>query len=403
MSNDPSRNSYDVGGVRLAQPFKIRRLGHTGFNVSFYEKTVDFYVRVLGFRASDEFDLRVLPNFPKDNKDVQSVFLTYGSDHHALVMVPKSFEDAFGAAAPGITLNQITWQVNALSEVVEGGKFVTDRGMDIVRIGRDLPGSNWAMYFKAPDGHINELYYGMEQIGWNRKSKPTTMHDLEFAGAITLPQISERTEVAEAEARGINIDAGHQTPSPKAPTYSVGGVLLERPFKIVRLGPLRFFVSDVEEMVVFYRDVLGLTVTEEVIFEGMRCVFLRAGSEHHSVAIYPLALRERLGFSGHSHCMALGLQVGNYTQLRDTLAFLRDQGCKIIDFPAELHPGIDYTVNVLDPEGLCIQLYYYMEQIGWDGRPRPANLRRVANPNWPTSLEPHSDTYADTAFLGPLD
>ena len=403
MKSDPTVNSYDVGGVRLARPFKIRRLGHTGFDVSSFDKTVDFYTRVLGFRVTDKFDLRTMPNFPKDSTDVWAVFLTYGSDHHALVMVPKSFEAVFGAAAPGIRMNQITWQVNALSEVVEGGKFVTDHGAKIARIGRDLPGSNWAAYFRAPDGHLNELYYGIEQIGWNRRSKPKSMYRLGFVGQIELPQRPESREIADAKADGIDINSGHQTPTPLAPTYPVGGVLLERPFKIVRLGPLRLFVSDVEEMAAFYRDTLGLTLTEEVVFEGMRCVFFRAGSEHHSLALYPLDLRERLGFSSHSQCMSLGLQVGSYTQLRDAVRFLEEQGCKIINFPAELHPGIDYTVNVLDPEGHCVQLYYYMEQIGWDGLPRPAHLRRKPSAKWPESIEPHSDTFADSAFQGPLD
>jgi hypothetical protein len=101
--------------------------------------------------------------------------------------------------------------------------------------------------------------------------------------------------------------------------------------------------------------------------------------------------------------MSLGMQVGTYAQLRDALRFLVDQGCKIIDFPAELHPGIDYTVNVLDPEGHCIQLFYYMEQIGWDGRPRPADLRPKPVSDWPESIVPQSDTFADSPFMGPLD
>jgi catechol 2,3-dioxygenase-like lactoylglutathione lyase family enzyme len=403
MNSDPTVNSYDVGGVRLARPFRIRRLGHTGFDLVSFDKTVDFYTRVLGFRVSDKLDLRTIASLPKDSTDVWSVFLTYGSDHHALVMVPKSFEEVFGAASPGIRINQITWQVNALSEVVEGAKFVADRGAKIARIGRDLPGSNWAAYFRAPDGHLNEFYYGMEQIGWNRRSKPKSMYGLSFAGQIELPQRPESREIADAQAQGIDIDSGNQNPTPLAPTYPVGGVLLERPFKIVRLGPLRFFVPDIDAATAFYRDMLGLTPTEEVLFEGMRCVFFRAGSEHHSLALYPLALREKLGFSSHSQFMSLGLQVGSYTQLRDAVRFLEEQGCKIVNFPAELHPGIDYTVNVLDPEGHCVQLYYYMEQIGWDGLPRPAHLRRKPSAKWPESIEPYSDTFADSAFQGPLD
>ena len=56
----------------------------------------------------------------------------------------------------------------------------------------------------------------------------------------------------------------------------------------------------------------------------------------------------------------------------------------------------------LDPDGHCIQLYYYMEQIGWDGRARPAAERRRVNGNWPEALEPLSDTYVDQIFQGPL-
>jgi catechol 2,3-dioxygenase-like lactoylglutathione lyase family enzyme len=398
--------TYDVGGIRLPRPFKIRRLGHTGLTVSSFDQGYDFYTRLLGFRVSDQFDITKDPRFAEMLRGVgdgRSALLTYGSDHHALVLVSKPLEFLLSTGVPGTTVNQITWQVNSLKEVVDGGKFATEHGAEFVRGGRELPGSNWSVYFKAPDGHVNELFYGIEQIGWNRKSKPAAMYGLGIEGEIPLPQRSESLEVGNAVASGIDIDSGHQAPPPRSATYDVGGVLLERPFKVTRLGPLRFFVPDVDEVTAYYRDLLGLTVTEQVTYGELRCVFLRAGSEHHSIALYPLQLRERLGFSRNSQLMSLGLQVGSYTQLRDALHFLSDAGCKIVDFPAELHPGIDYAVNVLDPEGHCVQLYYYMEQIGWDGRPRPAHLRRAASPDWPETIAPQSDTYSDSPFPGPLD
>ena len=74
--------------MRLPRPVKIRRLGHTGFFVSSYRKTLDFYTRLLGFRISDDYDLRTIPDFPKDAKDLSAAFLTHGSDHHAVMMVP---------------------------------------------------------------------------------------------------------------------------------------------------------------------------------------------------------------------------------------------------------------------------------------------------------------------------
>jgi hypothetical protein len=43
-----------------------------------------------------------------------------------------------------------------------------------------------------------------------------------------------------------------------------------------------------------------------------------------------------------------------------------------------------------------------MEQIGWDGQPRPAHLRTTPSPDWPLTIEPNSDTYTDSPFQGPL-
>ena len=47
---------FDVGGVLLNQPFKIRRLGHFGFNLKNMEAGIHFYVDLLGFRISDVID-----------------------------------------------------------------------------------------------------------------------------------------------------------------------------------------------------------------------------------------------------------------------------------------------------------------------------------------------------------
>src|SRR5207253_2792486 len=81
--------------------------------------------------------------------------------------------------------------------------------------------------------------------------------------------------------------------------------------------------------------------------------------------------REKLGLSAHTTCAAFGLQLASYQQLRDAVQFLRDRGVTVVDsIPPELYPGIDYAAHVQDPDGHCLQLYYQMEQIGWDGQPR---------------------------------
>jgi hypothetical protein len=43
-----------------------------------------------------------------------------------------------------------------------------------------------------------------------------------------------------------------------------------------------------------------------------------------------------------------------------------------------------------------------MEQVGWDGRVRPAAERRQVGRDWPETLEPLSDSLVDQVFQGPL-
>lgn len=106
--------------------------------------------------------------------------------------------------------------------------------------------------------------------------------------------------------------------------------------------------------------------------------------------------------SSHTSCMSLGLQLANYRQLREAVSFLRKHGVRFADVPPELFPGIDYAAFALDPDGHCLMLYYYMEQLGWDGKPRPKELRRkVSRENWPETLDPMPDTYHGEPFLGP--
>jgi catechol 2,3-dioxygenase-like lactoylglutathione lyase family enzyme len=202
---------------------------------------------------------------------------------------------------------------------------------------------------------------------------------------------------------GLDLRTGlHQRPFGD-PKYDVDGIMLARPFRVVRNGPIRLFARDVDAAARFYVDTMGLAVTEEIEWHGHRAVFLRANTEHHTVALYPLALRDELGLRPDSLCMAYGMQLANYRQLRDAVAFLQDNGVIVKYLPSALFPGIDYSAFALDPEGNAIQLYYYMEQIGWDGRPRPADARRkIDNAAWPETLDALSDTYRGPVFQGPL-
>ncbi|HEY1267950.1 MAG TPA: VOC family protein [Candidatus Binatia bacterium] len=399
-------DKFNVGGVLLERPFKIRRLGHFGFNLTNMDEGIRFYRDLLGFRVSDVMDYSRRAKTPDQLAglgDAHGYFTRYGGDHHAMVLFPKRVRDALGRAEkPGVTINQITWQVGSLAEVGGAIRWFQEKNIKIQRSGRDMPGSNWHTYLFDPDGHQNELYYGIEQIGWNGHSKPKPMYDRGFDEAPALPQISEFDEVEQALKKEIDITSGYRHVDHLPATYDVDGVLLPRPFKIVRLGPVELFAANIEAAENFYCDTLGFTLTEEVEWRGQRCLYFRANTEHHSLALYPLALREALGLSPHTTSMSLGLQLANYRQLRDAVNFFKERGARFAEIPPELYPGIDYAAHVLDPDGHCLKLYYYMEQVGWDGKPRPKELRRkVDNRKWPETVEPLPDTYEGEPFFGP--
>jgi catechol 2,3-dioxygenase-like lactoylglutathione lyase family enzyme len=402
-----AQDKFNVGGVLLDQPFKIRRLGHFGFNLSNMEAGVHFYVDLLGFRISDVMDYSRRAKDPAQVAglgDPNGYFTRYGTDHHAMVLFPKRVRDALGRQEQsGITVNQITWQVGSLAEVGNAIKWFNERGIKQQRSGRDMPGSNWHTYLYDSDGQSNEIYYGIEQIGWNGHSKPRAMYDRGFDKAPELPQISEFDEVEQARAKGIDLLSGYRHIDKLSATYNVDGVLLPRPFKIVRLGPIYLFTENLEKAAEFYRDTLGFTLTEEIIYRGERCLFMRANTEHHSLALFPLKLRDTLGLSLHSKCAALGLQLANYRQLKAAVKFFRDNGVEVTEsLPHELHPGIEYSATVRDPDGHTIQLYYAMEQIGWDGKPKPRNLRQPRKLNeWPDVLDHDVNAYLGEPFSGP--
>ncbi len=399
----PSTGTYDVGGVLLERPFKIRRLGHFGFNVEHFDEAARFYVDLLGFMVSDEVDFGArLPEADRAGLGrTAGLFTRYGSDHHSFVLFPRRVLERLGMGGGEVTINQITWQVGSLREVGDAVDFFSEQGVRVGRVGRDTPGSNWHVYPLDPDGHTNELYYGIEQVGWDGYSKPRSMYNRGFRERPPLPQMAEFDEVSQALDAGVSLSSGYRHAARLPRTFDVDGILLERPFKVTKIGPVRLFVADVAQSLDYYSRILGLTVTSEVDYQGHHCVFLRTTTEHHTLALYPLALRSALGLSEHTTCMSFGLQVANYRQLRAAVDFLRSQGVEVRDLPPELSPGIDYSAFAMDPDGHAIQLYYYMQQVSAaPGAWQPlADAARFES--WPKTVAARPDTFAGEPFLGP--
>jgi len=122
-----------------------------------------------------------------------------------------------------------------------------------------------------PDGHTNEFYCGIEQVGWNDLSKPRAIYYRGFRQEPPLPQMAENAEVVEAlHEKGVDIFGGYRYEEQLPATHDVEGVLLPRPFKITKIGPVHLFVEDVDTAEAFYTQTLGFTTTEESRYHGAR-------------------------------------------------------------------------------------------------------------------------------------
>jgi catechol 2,3-dioxygenase-like lactoylglutathione lyase family enzyme len=388
---------YNVGGVALDRPFKIRRLGHFGFNAADLEASKHFYFDLLGFFITEPAGA--------------GFFGRHAGDHHSFALFDKKKFNERQYAGPNAKhfrpendINQITWQVQSVTEMAEASKYFRDLEVDIMREGRaGGGGSQFHLYVWAPDEQIFELYYGIEQISWNGYARPVPMRH-GTPNAPTEAQLPDYELVRADIEKGINVLDGYRWVSAAPLKYSVDGLLLPQPFKITRVGPVNLFVDDYQTATRWYQEVAGFTLTEEVRWQGESCGFLRCDNEHHSLALFPKSWRKKLGLSEATSNTSFGLQLANYQQLRAAVTFLRENGVRVETdiIPPNLHPGIDYAAYAFDPDGHCIELYYYMEQVGWDGRPRPNELRRKVDPNnWPEILEPLSDTYSGEPFIGP--
>ena len=242
-------------------------------------------------------------------------------------------------------------------------------------MGRDVPGSNWHSYPSDPEGHTNEIYYGIEQIGWNLRSKPSENIQRGFRVRPELPQISEYEELENFKAHGVDLESGHRH-------LEEGSVRLRRRRCLARTAVQRSsvlvrsgsFIEDMKKALDFYTNAFGLRISEEVIYNGHRCVFLRCNTEHHSLALYPVALREELGLSPHTTCMSFGNQLGGYDQLRNAVDYLKENGVTVKYLPPELFPGIDYSAFAVDPDNHLVQTLL-LHGAGWLGQPRSLHVR----------------------------
>lgn len=141
------------------------------------------------------------------------------------------------------------------------------------------------------------------------------------------------------------------------------------PVKVKKLGHVVFEVSDIERSTDFWTEIMGFKVSDKNE-HGM--VFLRYGADHHTIALVQSKGRNEAAGSGQVSFHHCALEVGSVSELLKIRDFLRAKGVKII-YEGRRGPGGNPGVEFVDPDGFKVELYASMDQIGPDGKSRPAS------------------------------
>lgn len=141
------------------------------------------------------------------------------------------------------------------------------------------------------------------------------------------------------------------------------------PIQVKKLGHFVYEVSDIERSTRFWTDLLGFRVSD-VNERGM--VFLRNDADHHSIALVPskcTALPKPGDGLRMSH---LAMELSDVDALFKARTFLQAHGVKLT-YEGRKGPGGNMGIEFQDPDGYVFELYVNMDQVGSEGRSRPAN------------------------------
>ena len=145
-------------------------------------------------------------------------------------------------------------------------------------------------------------------------------------------------------------------------------------FHLRRIGHVVLNVTDIEAALRFYTGVLGLEVSDRypdtMVPGGM--IFLRCNPDHHGVALVGGA--SKLDKSSLNH---FAFEVGTPDEVFRARAWLRERGVPIV-FEGRRRAGCQLAVEFQDPDGNNLEIYWGLDQIGTDGRARPASEWRPA-------------------------
>ena len=108
--------------------------------------------------------------YPEGSPLVEGAWLRCGSDHHCLALFGLRQPAATTSGLP-VGLHHVAFEVGSFDDLLAAHRGLGARQLPVeARIGG--PGWQVRVYFRDPDGNLVELYWDMDRIGWDGRSRP---------------------------------------------------------------------------------------------------------------------------------------------------------------------------------------------------------------------------------------
>jgi len=142
------------------------------------------------------------------------------------------------------------------------------------------------------------------------------------------------------------------------------------------IGHVHLRVADLERSVAFYRDLLGFHINQDMRTEPTprKVVFLSANNYHHHIALAEFA-GVTPPVSTQAGLFHVAILCPSRLELARAVKHILDQGYPIDTYHEY---GIGEAVNLRDPDGIPLELYYDRPPSEWprhDGQLRIFNQR----------------------------
>jgi catechol-2,3-dioxygenase len=145
-----------------------RRIGHVGMVARDLARMVAFYEDTLGMQVSDRMP------YPEDSPYHEAVWMRINADHHVISMfgLRESAAPTGEERLPHAGVHHVAFEMQSFEDLRRVARYVREREIPLQGVRTGGPGCQLRVYFWDPEDNMIELYWALDQVGWDGATRP---------------------------------------------------------------------------------------------------------------------------------------------------------------------------------------------------------------------------------------